>query len=51
MDITIFRANAVEDSQVFMTRFLNWLNLDIVNVMKLQNYVELEDMVYNGKTI
>ena len=23
--------------------------MDIVNIMKLQNYLELEDMVYNGK--
>ena len=29
-----------------MVRFLNWLNQDIANVVELQHYVELEDMVH-----
>ena len=28
-----------------MTRFLNYLNREIKNVMKLQNNIELDDMV------
>jgi hypothetical protein len=29
-----------------MTRFLNGLNRKIVNIIELQHYVELEDMVH-----
>ena len=29
-----------------MVRFLNGLNRDIANVVKLQHYMELEDMVH-----
>jgi hypothetical protein len=29
-----------------MARFLNGLNRDIANVIELQHYVELEDMVH-----
>ena len=29
-----------------MVRFLNELNQDIANVVELQHYVELEDMVH-----
>jgi hypothetical protein len=29
-----------------MARFLNGLNWDIANVVELQHYVELEDMVH-----
>ena len=29
-----------------MARFLNGLNSDVANVMELQHYVELEDMVH-----
>ena len=29
-----------------MAKFLNGLNWDIVNVVELQHYVELEDMVH-----
>ena len=29
-----------------MARFLNGLNQDIANVVELQHYVELEDMVH-----
>jgi len=29
-----------------MARFLNGLNRDIANVVELQHYVELEDMVH-----
>jgi hypothetical protein len=39
-------ANVVEDREATMARFLNGLNQDIVNVVELQHYVELEDMVY-----
>lgn len=35
-----------EDREVMMARFLQGLNLEIANVVELQHYVELEDMVY-----
>jgi hypothetical protein len=42
----MIRANVVEDREAIMARFLNGLNQDIANVVKLQHYVELEDMVH-----
>ena len=38
-------ANVEEDRKATMARFLNGLNQDIANVVKLQHYVELEGMV------
>jgi len=35
-----------EDREAIMARFLNGLNRDIANVVELQHYVELEDMVH-----
>jgi len=42
----MIKANIVEDREATMARFLNGLNRDIANVVKLQHYVELEDMVH-----
>jgi len=39
-------ANVNEDEEVTMSRFLNGLNRDIANVVELQSYVELEELVY-----
>ena len=38
--------NVVEDRESTMTRFLNDLNWNIANVVELQYYVELKDMVH-----
>ena len=46
MEIAMIQANVVEDREATMARFLNGLNRDIVNVVELQHYVELEDMVH-----
>ena len=46
MEIVMIRANVEEDRETTMARFLNGLNQDIANVIKLQHYVELEDMVH-----
>jgi hypothetical protein len=46
MEIAVIRANVVEDREATMTRFLNGLNRDIANVVELQHYAELEDMVH-----
>jgi len=42
----MIRANVVEDRQANMARFLNGLNRKITNVVELQHYVELEDMIH-----
>jgi hypothetical protein len=46
MEIAMIRANIEEDREATMARFLNGLNWDIANVVELQHYVELEDMVH-----
>ena len=46
MEIAMIRANVEEDREATVARFLNWLNRDIANVVELQHYVELEDMVH-----
>ena len=45
MKIAMIQANVEEDREATMTRFLNGLNWDIANMVELQHYVELEDMV------
>ena len=46
MEIAMIQANVEEDRKATMARFLNGLNQDITNVVELQHYVELEDMVH-----
>jgi hypothetical protein len=46
MDVAMIRANVEEDREATMARFLNGLNRDIANVIELQHYVEIEDMVH-----
>ncbi|GKV11623.1 hypothetical protein SLEP1_g22864 [Rubroshorea leprosula] len=46
MEIAMVRANVEEDREETMAWFLHGLNRDIVNVVELQYYVELEDMVH-----
>jgi hypothetical protein len=46
IEITMIWANVVEDIEATMTRFLNGLNKNIVNVVELQCYIELKDMVH-----
>jgi hypothetical protein len=45
MEIATILANVVEDKEATMARFLNGLNQDIANVVELQHYLELENMV------
>ena len=45
-EIAMIRANVEEDREATMARFLNGLNWNIANVVELQHYVELEDMVH-----
>ena len=46
MKAAMARANIEEDREATMTRFLVGLNREIQNVVELQHYVELEDMVH-----
>ena len=46
MEISLIQVNIEEDRKATMARFLNGLNRDIANVVELQHYVELEDMVH-----
>ena len=46
LEVAMIRANVNEDEEVTMTRFLNGLNTDITNVVELQSYVELEELVH-----
>ncbi|XP_048227283.1 uncharacterized protein LOC125369308, partial [Ricinus communis] len=45
MEKAMIRANVIEDREATMARFLRGLNKDIVDVVDLQHYVEIEDMV------
>ena len=46
MEIALIQANVEKDREATIARFLNGLNRDIANVVELQHYVELEDMVH-----
>ncbi|XP_057808603.1 uncharacterized protein LOC131023078 [Salvia miltiorrhiza] len=46
MEIAMIRANVDEDREATMARFLCGLNKEIANIVDLQHYVELEDMVH-----
>ncbi|KAI9193920.1 hypothetical protein LWI28_001349 [Acer negundo] len=45
IEIAMIQAD-IEDREATMARFLNGLNRDITNVVELQHYVELNDMVH-----
>lgn len=42
----MIRANVEEDCEATMARFLRGLNFDIANVVELQDYLEIKDMVH-----
>jgi hypothetical protein len=46
MKITMIRVNVYEERKATMARFLNGLNNDIANMVELQHYLEMEDMVH-----
>jgi hypothetical protein len=43
------RANIVEDKEDIMATFLNGMNRDIANIIKLQHYVELGGIMHISK--
>jgi hypothetical protein len=51
MKILIINANFVEDRKTIMTRFLNGLNREITNVVKMPYYIEIKDMVHMATEI
>ncbi|KAI4294771.1 hypothetical protein MLD38_040902 [Melastoma candidum] len=46
MEIAMIRANVEEDREATMARFICGLNREIANVVELQHYVELEEVVH-----
>ena len=46
MEVAMIRANMEEDRETTMAWFLQGLNSEIANVVELQHYVEVEDMVH-----
>ena len=51
MEIVMIRADVEEDREATMARFLNGLNQEIANVVELQHYVEIEEMVQKAVKI
>lgn len=51
IEITMIRAEVEEDREATMARFLNGLNQGIANVVELQHYVEIEEMVQKAVKI
>jgi len=48
MEVDLIRANINEEREATMARFLHGLNSDIKDVVELQNYVELEELVHQA---
>ena len=46
METAMIRANIEEDREATMAQFMQGLNRDIANMVELQHYVELVDMVH-----
>lgn len=46
MKVTIIRANISEDKVAMMVRFLNELNKEIDNIVELQHYMKIDDMIH-----
>ena len=46
MEIAMISTNVEEDKEATMPRLLTALNKEISNVVELQYYMELEDMVH-----
>ena len=46
IQVAMIRANVEEDREATMARFFSGLNRDIANVIELQHYVEIEDMMH-----
>ncbi|KAJ4705037.1 Mutant gag-pol polyprotein [Melia azedarach] len=48
MEITMIRANIEEDREAIMTRYISGLNEKIADVVDLQHYVEIEELLHKA---
>ncbi|KAL5540963.1 hypothetical protein UlMin_044255 [Ulmus minor] len=48
MEVAMIRANVEEDREATMASFLHGLNREIADIVELQHYVELTDMVHQA---
>jgi acetolactate synthase small subunit len=48
MEVAMIKANVEEDREATMARFLHKLNHEIADVVEMQHYVELTDMVHQA---
>jgi hypothetical protein len=48
MELAMIRANVEEDREATMARFLHGLNREIADVVEMQHYVELTDIVHQA---
>jgi hypothetical protein len=51
MEVAMIQVNVMEDREAIIVRFLNGLNLDIANKMKLHHYVELKDIMHMAMNV
>ena len=51
IEIAMIQANVIKDREATMARFFNGLNRNIVNVVEVQHFMELEDMVHMTTTM
>ena len=46
MKIAMIRANVEKNHEATMTKFLKGLNHDIINIVELQHYAWIKDLLY-----
>ena len=46
IEIVMIQVNVIEDKEATLAIFLNGLNRDIMNVVELNHYLKLKDMVH-----
>jgi len=51
MEVTMISAGKNEDNEAIMARFLNGLNHDIRDVVELQEYVDIEDLLHKANQV
>jgi len=51
MEVAMIWVKIEEDRETIMIKFLNDLNREIANIIKLQHYIELKDMVYMATNV
>ncbi|XP_068497698.1 uncharacterized protein [Phaseolus vulgaris] len=51
MEVTMIRAGMNEENEAIMARFFNGLNYDIRDVVELQEYVDIEDLLHKANQV